>query len=101
MEQVKALYQILLPLTDNSGESLSAEVNEIMDEIMRTFGGLTRLPNVQGTWSNGKQVYTDTLVPVQFATRDSAEVDRIAKLAKETLRQEAVMVSEIGTAKFY
>jgi hypothetical protein len=91
MAQVKAVF--LIPLKDNDGRDLRAEVTELRTELLVTFGGWSSLGLVQGAYrmADGTPAFD---VHRSFAVvLDEArlpELEQILRIFKNKTLQEAI-----------
>jgi hypothetical protein len=89
--QVKAVF--LLPLADNDGRSLSAEVATAEAELYRLFGRWTRRGPVSGTYKmpDGSQAldhsYEYTILLEDFQL---PELERVLKTFRAKTKQDAI-----------
>lgn len=65
------LYEILLPVTTNTGEGCMVDVVDVVDFLERIgemAGGFTQCPRVQGFWRDGTRgTYMEEMIPVRVA----------------------------------
>ena len=91
-------YEIVVPLKDNDGKDLSFEVQQLTDELVERFGGLTVVggPNqpCSGYWKGLNHTYKDEVILLildlppqgQFPWED-------CQRWRELLRQEVLYVT--------
>jgi hypothetical protein len=85
------LWEILIPVCDNSGKRFAARHHATFEEMVRTMaGGLTKCAPVEGQWVDGKTLYREKMQPVRIATT-ARNIKKLALLAKAHYRQLAVM----------
>jgi hypothetical protein len=95
------LIQILVPLFDNDGRRLEADIfHAIRDELTVRFGGLTaytRAP-AEGLWTNRDVVSRDEIVMVEVMveTLDPAWWREYRHSLEAKLRQELVVVRALA-----
>lgn len=77
---------IVLPLTDNEGQSLAVEVDAIEASIAELTGGITISP-VSGTWIDGGRAYHDHSHQVVTVV----EGDKVGTLREYTLRAKTIL----------
>jgi hypothetical protein len=91
MAQVKLLFY--LPLRDNDGRELQAEIEEIELELIHRFDGWTLLGMVKGMWMMAdKTPVHDESNAYSLVTDDGriAEVEAILRAFKAKTTQEAI-----------
>ena len=91
------LIQILLPLYDNAGEPLPAELfTEVRQELADRFGGLTtysRAP-AQGLWKDEGETHHDDIVvfEVMAAQLDAAWWREYRRTLETKFRQREIVI---------
>ncbi|TMJ04075.1 MAG: hypothetical protein E6G97_07735 [Alphaproteobacteria bacterium] len=91
------LIQILLPLYDNSGEPLPAELfSEVRQQLADRFGGLTtysRAP-AQGLWKDDGETHHDDIVvfEVMAARLDAAWWGEYRRNLEARFRQREIVI---------
>lgn len=98
--------KMILPMTDNYGNSTADAVEAVKDEILKSFGGWTAYP-VQGAWrdeTTGK-VYHDQSLMIEVAGDWNANFSKvtmkaIAGRAAYTLDQECIYLEMAGKVAF-
>lgn len=94
---MNSLYEILIPVYYNDGDAIPSKViTEWTDFTIKLAGGLTRFPEVIGSWrsQNGK-VYTEYMVPFRVACKKE-DMEKLAELALRLFKQEAIMITEVS-----
>ena len=95
------LYEIALPLRDNSGNALANAHARWKIEAVDIAGGMTERPEGQGYWRapNSARMYIDEMRPYQFAC-DAPTFRKLVALARKLFPDQiAFWTAEIGQAK--
>lgn len=95
------LFEIAVPTKANDGASYDVALSMWEDVVLKTAGGFTRMPDVDGYWrdpSNGK-LYKDRMRGYRVALGGYHERDTLVREAFKIFPdQVAIFVSEIGSA---
>lgn len=88
---MKKLYEILLPLTFNSGKKISKDHHQQFYTYVLNFSsGLTISKPLKGYWYNNKKLETEDVIFIRFTSTESEMLD-IANFAKKHYLQKAIM----------
>jgi hypothetical protein len=91
MARLKATF--FLPLRDNDGRDLSAEIGEVEDECFLAFGAWTLSGYFKGAWrmETGEQRVDTSAAYMIILTEDQlGELEEILRRFKEKTTQEAI-----------
>jgi hypothetical protein len=97
--------QILIPLTDNNGESFQIGVITRFEQMLiKTFNGMSKLPGtIQGAWNDQGKTYRDELVIylvfVDGIINRSKDIHRVIRFAKRNFGQLAIAVRYQGISE--
>lgn len=94
------LFEIILPVLDNSGEDLSAAHDAFVSYLLDKFGGFTSL-DTKGAWKDDKgRVFRDASVTYRVASTTSLwGLGAVAKARELFPDQLAFYVAEVGTGE--
>jgi len=94
------VYEVLIPLADNSGRRFSRAHHSAWEaEVRKRAGGLSILPALEGQWVNKGRVYRERIRPVRIACT-ARIIRQLALLAKQHYRQLSVLYHSVGVATF-
>jgi hypothetical protein len=96
------LYEIVLPVEDNSGNSYEGSHIAFRSWLLDELGGYTQQPNSAGGWKDQSgKCYFDIVTPYRVAC-ESKQWDNVIHKASELFNdQHAFMWSNIGTAAIW
>jgi len=84
----KARYEIVLPLNKNDGTTQPIElIHRTMDELVNTFGGVTRQAASEGIWKFENTTYRDSNNVLAVDVEDTEDTVSFMKILKEVLEQ--------------
>ena len=66
-------YKILVPVTDNNGNSTDEYFDVLKRRILEVFGGYTEGAECTGAWHNGDKAFYDRVVPLYVAVDTSKQ----------------------------
>ena len=97
-EQMKQLWEILVPTVYNSGKSVRTRHHKEWDKVVRSIsGGLTIFAPVKGQWicnSTGR-LFCERMIPVRIACTEK-QIAKIAKFSIKHYKQLAIIVYRIS-----
>lgn len=96
------LYEIVLPVEDNSGNSYEGSHIAFREWLLNEIGGYTQQPNSAGGWKDESgRSYYDILTPYRVACESKQWDSVISKASQLFHDQLALMWSNIGTATIW
>ncbi len=97
MKNVKATFY--LPLKDNDGRDLAAEISGVEDECFRAFGAWTLSGYFKGAWrmeSGEQKIDTSAACTLVLPANRIVELEAILQAFKAKTQQEAIYL-EVGS----
>jgi len=93
---MKSLYEILIPVVANDGQTFCAEHNECWRKMVRGLcNGLTVFQQVSGEWvSPNGQLFAEQMVPVRVLATAN-DIKRISDYSAKHYQQEAIMFHKV------
>lgn len=96
------LYEIVLPVEDNSGNSYEGSHIAFRTWLIDEIGGYTQQPNSAGGWKdNTGRCHYDIVTPYRVACETEKWDSVISKASQLFSDQLALMWSNIGTAAIW
>lgn len=95
---LRALF--LLPVRDNDGRSLAAEISEVEDRCFVEFGAWTSGGYFKGAWKmeSGERALDTTVVYILYLEREQLDALRdILRRFKSRTTQEAILLEVTGS----
>ena len=90
------LFELLIPLTDNSGHKFTDSHNAKFFQFVRNLaGGLTALSPANGQWVDSGKVYKERVRPIRIAC-NPATIRKIAEYAKQFYKQFSIMYYQLS-----
>lgn len=94
------LYEIALPVTDNSGMGYAGALLAWEALALERAGGFTSFPEARGCWrGDDGRVYTDTMRPYRVLCSPAAMRALVFDAFRLFPDQVAIFVATIGTAE--
>lgn len=96
------LAQIILPLRDNNGESLTWQHAQLRHDLREAWGGYTAV-DAEGSWANEGRIMTEPVIVYHIAMerQDVIRLRELAASVAQAARQECVMiVTPCGDVEF-
>jgi hypothetical protein len=93
------LYQIVLPLKDNSGHDVTPAHRAFQNAVLSVVPGLTKMPQAYGLWDDRGERYIDRVVPYQIACSSNQWRIIVGHAFRLFPDQLAIFHAQLGTAE--